>query len=199
MHISEGILSGGVLLAGWAGTAAGVAIGLKKTDTSRIVRTALISSAFFLASLVNVRIGPSSTHLSLLAPMGLLLGWGVFPAVLSALLLQALLFQFGGLLVLGVNTFIMGFAALSVYLLFGRAIRVSRSKTLTVCLSFLAGMLGVIIAASLAGACLGLSDSDFLNAAKLLVTAHIPLAVIEGVVTAFMVMWLKRAAPEFLA
>ena len=199
MHISEGILSGGVLLAGWAGTAAGVAIGLKKTDTSRIVRTALISSAFFLASLVNVRLGPSSTHLSLLAPMGLLLGWGVFPAVMVALLLQALLFQFGGLLVLGVNTFVMGFAALSVYLLFGRAIRVSNSKTLTACLSFLAGMLGVIIAASLAGACLGLSDSDFLNAAKLLVTAHIPLAVIEGVVTAFMVMWLKRAAPEFLA
>ena len=199
MHISEGILSGGVLLAGWAGTAAGVAIGLKKTDASRIVRTALISSAFFLASLVNVRIGPSSTHLSLLAPMGLLLGWGVFPAVLVALLLQALLFQFGGLLVLGVNTFIMGVSALSVYLLFGRIIRESRSKTLTACVSFLAGGSGVIIGAGLAGLCLGLSDRNFLNAAKLLVTAHVPLAVVEGAVTSFVMLWLKRAAPEFLA
>ncbi|MBQ3764179.1 MAG: energy-coupling factor ABC transporter permease, partial [Synergistaceae bacterium] len=66
MHISEGILSGGMLAAGWAGSIAGISYGLKKTDTSKIVQTALISSAFFLASLVNVRIGPSSTHLSLL-------------------------------------------------------------------------------------------------------------------------------------
>ena len=199
MHISEGILSGSVLLAGWAGTAAGVAVGLRKTDTSRIVRTALISSAFFLASLVNVRIGPSSTHLSLLAPIGLILGWGVFPAVLVALLLQALLFQFGGLLVLGINTFIMGFAALSVYLLFGKAIRESKRKTFTVFMSFLAGTLAVMIGAGLAGMCLGLTDNNFINAAKLLVTAHIPLAVIEGAVTSFMVLWLKKAAPEFLA
>ena len=36
MHISDGILSGSVLLAGWAGTCAGVAIGLKRTDTAKI-------------------------------------------------------------------------------------------------------------------------------------------------------------------
>ncbi|MBQ7221178.1 MAG: cobalt transporter CbiM [Synergistaceae bacterium] len=199
MHISEGILSGSVLLAGWTGTSEGIAVGLRKTDTSRIVRTALLSSAFFLASLVNVRIGPSSTHLSLLAPMGLILGWGVFPAVFTALLLQAVLFHFGGLLVLGVNTFIMGTASLSVYLLFGRAVREGRSKSLTVCMSFLAGSVAVLLAAGLAGLCLGLTDSNYLNTAKVLVIAHIPVALIEGVVTAFVIMWLKRAAPEFLS
>ena len=199
MHISEGILSGSVLAAGWAGTCALTAIGLKKTDTSRIVRTALVSSAFFLASLVNVRIGPSSTHMSLLAPMGLALGWGVFPAVLTALLLQAVLFGFGGLLVLGVNTFIMGTAALSVYLLFGKIIRDSKNTTLTAGASFIAGALAVLLGAVLAGVCLGLTDNNFLNAAKVIVIAHLPLALIEGAVTAFMVMWLKKSAPEFLA
>ena len=199
MHISEGILSGSVLAAGWAGTCALTAIGLKKTDTSRIVRTALVSSAFFLASLVNVRIGPSSTHMSLLAPMGLALGWGVFPAVFTALLLQAVLFHFGGLLVLGVNTFIMGSAALSVYLLFGKIIRESKNRAVVISVSFIAGTLGVVLGAILAGGCLGLTDNNFLNAAKVLVTAHVPVAVIEGVVTAFMVMWLKKSAPEFLA
>ena len=113
MHISEGILSGGVLAVGWAGPIAGVSYGLRKTNTDKIIQTALISSAFFLASLVNVRTGPSSTHLTLLAPMGLILGHAVFPAVFTALLLQALLFHFGGLLVLGVNTFVMGFASLA--------------------------------------------------------------------------------------
>ena len=53
MHISEGILSGSVLIAGWAGTTAGIAYGLRKTESEKIVRTALISSAFFLASLVG--------------------------------------------------------------------------------------------------------------------------------------------------
>ena len=199
MHVSEGILSGSVLLAGWAGTSAGIAVGLKRTDTSKIVRTALLSSAFFLASLVNVRIGPGSTHLSLLAPMGLVLGWGVFPAVLTALLLQAVLFHFGGLLVLGVNTFIMAGSALSVYILFGRVVRESANRYLVAGVSFLAGVLAVLLGAGLAGLSLGMTDSNFLNAAKLLVVAHIPVSVIEGFVTAFMILWLKRAAPEFLS
>ena len=198
MHISEGILSGSVLIAGWAGTTAGIAVGLRKIDSSRIVRTALLSSAFFLASLVNVRIGPSSTHLSLLAPMGLVLGWGVFPAVFTALLLQSVLFHFGGLLVLGVNTFIMAGSALSMYLLFGKVVR-EGSKILTVCMSFLAGVLAVILAAGLAGLCLGLTDNNFVNAAKVIVIAHVPVALIEGLVTSFVIMWLKKSEPEFLS
>ena len=199
MHISEGILSGSVLAAGWAGTCALTAIGLKKTDTSKIVRTALVSSAFFLASLVNVRVGPASTHLTLLAPMGLVLGWGVFPAVLTALLLQAILFGFGGLLVLGVNTFVMGGAALSVYLLFGKIIRESKKIPVLGIIAFIAGFVAVIFGAVLVGVCLGLTDRNFLNTAKVLVTAHIPVAVIEGIATTFLVMWLKKSAPEFLA
>ena len=199
MHISEGILSAGVLAAGWAGTTAGVAVGLRHTDTSSIVRTALISSAFFLASLVNVRVGPSSTHLTLLGPMGLILGWGVFPAVLVALMLQAVLFHFGGLVVLGVNTFIMASSALSVYLLFGRAVREGKSRPAVIVLSFLAGSVAVMLGAGLVGLCLGMTDANFLNAAKVLVIAHVPLALIEGAVTVFMVMWLKKSAPEFLS
>ena len=195
MHISEGILSGGVLIAGWAGTCAGTAIGLKRTDTSKIVRTALISSAFFLASLVHVKIGPGSAHLLLIAPMGLVLGWSVFPAVLVALLLQALLFGFGGLLVLGVNTLVMAGSALCVYLMFGQAVHGRRNTPI----AFLAGVCGVMLAAIFAGIFLAISDEGFVNAAKVLVAAHIPVALIEGAVTAFLISWLKKAAPEFLS
>ena len=115
MHISEGILSGSMLAVTWAGTVAGVSYGLRHTSSERIIKTALASSAFFLASLVNVRIGPSSTHLTLLAPMGLILGRSVFPAVFVALLLQAVLFGFGGLLVLGANTLTMALSSLLTY------------------------------------------------------------------------------------
>ncbi|MBQ7156051.1 MAG: cobalt transporter CbiM [Synergistaceae bacterium] len=195
MHISEGILSGGVLIAGWAVTCAGVGVGLKRTDPAKIVRTALLASAFFLASLVHVKIGPGSAHLLLIAPMGIILGWAVFPAVLAALMLQALLFGFGGLLVLGVNTMVMAGSALAVYGVFGRAVRERGSLAM----AFIAGVSGVMLAAVFAGICLALSDSGFVNAAKILAVAHIPVALIEGAVTAFLVAWLKKAAPEFLS
>ena len=198
MHISEGILSTQILITGWAGTCAGVALGLKKTSDYKIVRTALLASTFFLASLVNVRIGPGSTHLSFIAPMGLILGWGAFPAIFVALLLQAILFHFGGLLVLGANTFAMASPALVVYLIFGKSIRESQNKISVMTLSFIAGALAVIMGASIAGAFLGLTDKNFLTAIKLLLAAHIPLALIEGVATAFLITWLKKAAPEFL-
>ena len=68
MHISEGVLSTQILIAGWAASGLGVAIGLKKLETEKITRTALVSSAFFLASLVHFKLGPSSTHLTLIAP-----------------------------------------------------------------------------------------------------------------------------------
>ena len=199
MHISDGILSGGVLAMGWAGTAAGVSFGLKKTDPDKIIQTALISSAFFLASLVNVRIGPSSSHLTLLAPMGLILGHAVFPAVIVALLLQALLFGFGGILVLGANTFVMGAASLVTYIIFGKAVRESSGRVKVIALSFMAGVLAVVIAAVIAGMFLMITDSDFSGAVKLLLMAHIPVALVEGIVTAFLVVWLKRSAPEFLS
>lgn len=199
MHISEGILSGGVLAMGWAGTIAGVSFGLKKTDPDKIIQTALISSAFFLASLVNVRIGPSSTHLTLLAPMGLILGHAVFPAVIVALLLQALLFGFGGILVLGANTFVMGAASLVTYIIFGKAVRESSGRVKVIALSFMAGVLAVVIAAVIAGMFLMITDSDFSGAVKLLLMANIPVALIEGAVTSFLVIWLKRSAPEFLS
>ena len=198
MHISEGVLSGTALALGWAGTLTCTAIGLKKTDTNKIVRTALLSSAFFLASLVNIRLGPSSTHLSLLAPVGLILGWSSFPAMLIALLLQAILFHFGGLLVLGANTFIMGIPALMVHVIFGKMIR-SENKIFSGLMAFIAGFLAVIMGACLAGVFLGISDRNFLEAAKLLFYAHIPLALIEGAVTSFMIMFLRKTSPEFLS
>jgi len=74
MHISEGICSPPVLAAGLGLAVAGVAYGLRKIDTESIPRVGVLSSAFFVASLIHVPIGPTSVHLVLNGLMGLLLG-----------------------------------------------------------------------------------------------------------------------------
>ena len=101
MHISEGVLSPPVLLAGAAVAAVGTAIGLKKLDYDRIMTVSLLTATFFVASLIHVPIGPGNVHLILGGLMGIILGWSCFPAILVALLLQSLFFNFGGLLVWG--------------------------------------------------------------------------------------------------
>jgi cobalt/nickel transport system permease protein len=191
MHISEGFLSAPVLSAGWLIAAGGVAYGLKKIEPEGIVRVAMISSVFFLASLVNVRVGPGATHLSLIAPMGLMLGWGAPPAVFVALTLQAVLFQFGGLTVLGANTVSMGGAALCVHILFGKAVRVDGVRFQTAA-AFAAGISGVLLAAGMTGLWLVLSDRGLSSAAGIIVVSHLPIAVVEGIFTAFLVIFLRR-------
>lgn len=197
MHISEGVLRPEILAAGWAVAGAGVAIGLKKLEPEKITRTALVSSAFFLASLINIRFGPSSTHLSLLAPAGLLLGWQVFPAMLAALFLQSVLFNFGGFLVLGVNLTCMALPALIVYILFKKII-INKNNKIAFIVAFTAGFFAILAGAFLVGVFLGISDKNFVNISKIIFIAHLPLALIEGFITAFLISWLKKSAPEFL-
>ncbi|HEB49061.1 MAG TPA: cobalt transporter CbiM [Desulfobulbus sp.] len=197
MHISEGILSLPVLAGGGVIAATGVAVGLRKLDYEHIMTTALLSSAFFVASLVHVPIGPSAAHLILNGLVGLILGWAAVPAIAVALFLQALLFGFGGLTVLGVNTVIMAGPAVVVYLLFGSWIREGGRKQLLG--GFLAGSLSVAMSGILVAIALIGTDEAFMKTAQLILLAHIPIMLIEGVVTMFTVSFLSRVQPEILA
>jgi len=105
MHISEGVLSTPLVAAGWGLTAAGTWLGLRKIEPQRVPALGLMAAMLFVSSLVHVPIGLSNAHLIMNGLAGVLLGWSLFPAMLAALALQALLFQFGGLTSLGVNTF----------------------------------------------------------------------------------------------
>ena len=95
MHISQGVLSAAVLAGGAVLAVAGIAAGLRKLEGEALVRTGVLSAAFFAASLVHLPIGPVSIHLVLSGLMGAMLGFAAFPAIFVGLLLQALLFQFG--------------------------------------------------------------------------------------------------------
>jgi cobalt/nickel transport system permease protein len=196
MHISEGVLSGPVLISGMVLAAAGTAIGLKKLDYDRIARAGILSAAFFVASLIHFPIGPSSVHLILNGIVGLLLGWTAFPAILVALTLQAIIFQFGGITTLGVNTIIMALPALICYYLFGPLIH--KKPSISVSASFACGFFSVLISALIVGVALIFTEENFLTVSAMLVIAHLPVMIIEGIVTVFCLAFLKKVQPTML-
>ena len=196
MHISEGVLSGPVLISGGALAAAGTAVGLKKLDYDRIARAGILSAAFFVASLIHVPIGPSNAHLILNGLVGLLLGWAAFPAILVALVLQAMLFQFGGITALGVNTIVMALPAVICYLVFSRFLH--KRPLLALSAAFACGFLSVLFGAVLVGLALIFTEENFFEVSAIVIAAHIPVMIIEGVITAVCVSFLKKVQPAML-
>jgi cobalt/nickel transport system permease protein len=125
---------------------------------------------------------------------GIMLGWSALPALFIALFLQGLLFQFGGLLSLGINTAAMGSAALAGGLVF-RSIP-EKHKLFG---SFAGGFAAVIVGTLVVVAALSLSDSDLRTTAALLFAANLPLAAVEGVMSLFIVAFLAKMLPGYVS
>jgi len=195
MHISEGILSWQVLSSSGAIALAGTALGVTKLDQEKIARTGILSAAFFVSSLIHIPLGPGSIHLTLNGLVGILLGWAAFPAILIALLLQAVMFQFGGLTTLGVNTLIMAVPAVICYYFF--SLSAGRSS-MVLAAAFTAGTMAILLSSLLAAAVLMFSEQNFRELAMMIVAAHFPVMIAEGLITGFAVAFLKKVKPDLL-
>ena len=196
MHISEGVLSGQVLGAGAVIAVAGTAIGLKKIDYDKIVHVAILSSVFFVASLIHINIGPASVHLILNGIVGLLLGFAAIPAILAALLLQSVFFQYGGLTALGVNVVIMAFPAVLAHYLFLPFL--GRTSRLNFIAGFMAGLFSILFSCLLLGLALWFTDNNFLETSFAIIISYIPVMIMEGIVTGFCVSFLLKVYPEII-
>ncbi len=202
MHLEEAVLTVStagklLLVGGWGAAIAGTALGLRRLDYERIPQVAMLSAAFFVASLVHVPLGWASVHLVLNGLVGLVLGWVAFPALLVALGLQALLFGFGGLTTLGINTVVMALPAVAVFARCNRAARSGR-EALAAGAGFAAGALGIVLGSLLLAGALALAGCALDRLAVLVLLAHLPVAAVEGCVTAGAVVFLLRARPEVL-
>lgn len=196
MHISEGVLSLPVLAIGYAVSAVGIGVGLKKLKDKDLVRTAIFSSAFFVASLVHVPFGPVSVHLVLNGLLGILLGWSCFCAIFIALLLQAIIFQFGGITTLGINTLNMALPALLCYFIFSPVIK---KKDFPVIIpGFLCGFLAVFLSTLAVSFSLVFTGEQFIPSAKLIMAGHVPVMFIDGIITGVVLQFIKKVKPEML-
>lgn len=195
MHISEGVLSLYPLTIGAVGAVVGIAAGLKKMEIDEVPRVGIVSAALFVSSLIHINIGPASVHLLLNGIGGLLLGIKLFPAYLVALFLQVLLFQFGGLAVLGVNICTMAISGLVGGRL-GRCVIISGK--LPWLGGAVAGGIGVVLAALFTALALAFSGEVFLITAKLVLIAHIPVVILESLIGAFIASFIYKMMPSLL-
>ena len=198
MHISEGVLSPAVLLGGAAIAAAGVAAGLKDLDQKEIPSMGILSAAFFVASLIHVPVGPVSAHLILNGLLGLILGWKAFPVILVGAALQALLFQFGGITTLGINTLNMALPAVICYYLFGWGLKSGSGRSVFIFAAFASGCCAVLISGIMVGYSLYLTGEAFLPVSELVVATHVPVMLIEGGLTTACTLFLRKVRPELL-
>jgi len=198
MHISEGILSVPVLVTGASLTVTAVGYSLKKMEHKEVPKVAILSSVFFVASLIHAPVGPSSVHLILNGIIGILLGWSAFPAILVALALQGVLFQFGGITTLGVNTLNMALPAIICFYLFNRGIK-GENNFIALMLAFVCGFLAVLLSGTMVAAALVFTGEPFMQVAKLVLIAHPPVMILEGVLTAFCIGFLRKVRPEILS
>lgn len=196
MHITEGVAPAYIAAAGALIAAPGVAAGLKVMKDEQIPRAALMASVIFVATLViRLPVGPSSVHPLLNGLAGLILGWVSMPVFLVSLFLQALLFQFGGITTLGINTVTMGFPAVACYYLFNRRLRESGSARAAFLLGAAAGVTAMALSFILWAAALVACGRQLAVVAGIALLPQLVLIAVEGVFTGFVAAFLNKVYP----
>ena len=209
MHIPDGILPPLVWGGATVATIATTAFALRKINQqddprAEVPKAALLTAAFFIASSLYIPIpGLTSAHLMLAGTMGIMLGWFAFPSIVIGLILQAVVFGHGGITTIGANALILGIPALTMAGLFS-IVRQRQQGNLVLLFAFIAGSLGVVMAATIFyGLIIGTIPADINAAAEtrattLLVLAHAPIAIVEGLFTAFLVNYFRKTRPEMI-
>lgn len=198
MHISDGLLPVSMCAAGYVAAGGLTLLAIRRLDEKLIPRTAVMTSAFFAASLIHLKLGPASVHLMLGGLVGAVIGWRAVVPIAVGLVLQCLLFGHGGITSLGVNTLVMGLPAMLAGWFFSTVYTPSAGKRVYV-YGFVCGV-GTILLSMGLFLLVGLAaDERYFVAVQALVLAHIPLAILEGAVTAAAVGYLHHVKPDALA
>ncbi|MBX7256943.1 MAG: energy-coupling factor ABC transporter permease [Candidatus Hydrogenedentes bacterium] len=208
MHMADALLSPAVGGGMWALSAGLIGYCSKVLRTTlddwKIPLMGVVSAFVFAAQMVNFSIPAtgSSGHLGGGLLLAILLGpHAAFLAIASVLTVQAFFFADGGLLALGCTIFNLGFFPCFVaYPLIYRRIAGSNPTTARLwTVSILAavaglelGALGVVLETRLSE----ISALPFTTFIALMLPIHLPIGIIEGIVTAAVVQFVYRARPE---
>ena len=204
LHVPDGFLSLGLALLCWV--LALVVIGLavrngRNAFDERLIPVAGIMAAFiFAGQMINFPVaGGTSGHMIGATLAAIVLGpWLAVLVMTAVIVLQALLFQDGGLVVMGANILIMG--VIPVIISYGLFRMVAqRSKNIKLATAGLAAWLSVMGAALVTALLLGFSGtSSFRVVVPAMLGIHAIIGLGEALITAAALSFIMRARPQLV-
>jgi len=211
MHMSDALVSPAIGITGWGFAAALIYYCGRRIrdfmDSFRLPLMGVLGAFVFAAQMINFSIPGtgSSGHLGGGLLLAILLGpHASFLVISSVLVIQAFLFADGGLLALGCNIINIGvFPAFVAYpLIFkpivsrgaakGQKSRISAGAVLASVAALQLGAFGVVLETVLSG----VTELPFGTFLILMQPIHLAIGVVEGLVTAAVVVFLWNARPD---
>ncbi len=210
MHMSDALISpatGGAMWVAAAALTGRAAYKIRKQlDEKKIPLMGVMAAFVFAAQMINFSIPGtgSSGHIGGGMLLAVILGPdAAFLAIASVLLVQGLFFADGGLLAMGCNIINMGFfPAYVIYPLVFKPLaginpgrkRLSASLVFSSTAALLLGALSVVIQTVLSG----ISSLPFWTFAMLMLPIHFAIGLVEGVITATVVWFVRLERPDLL-
>jgi len=207
MHIPDGFLSVFVSILMWIASIVVIAYALRRVSTDlderKVPLMGVLAAAIFAGQMLNFTvIGGTSGHLMGAALATILLGpWAAVLVMTTVVGVQALIFQDGGLLVLGANIFNMGVIGVAVsYMAYQTIQRIARGQRWGIFVGgFLAAWLSIEIAALAVGLELAISGTSPANIAiPAMAGIHALIGIGEGLITVGALAFVYAVRPDFL-
>ncbi|MBD3344438.1 MAG: cobalamin biosynthesis protein CbiM [Chitinivibrionales bacterium] len=211
MHMSDALVSPAVGGALWAASAGLIAVSARKVngelDEKKVPLMGVAGAFIFAAQMINFSIPGtgSSGHLGGGMILAVLLGpWAAMITIASVLVIQALFFADGGLLALGCNIFNLGFFPAFVAYPFiykplagnsGSRGRIIAASVLSSIVALQAGAFAVVVQTVFSG----ISSLPFGTFSLVMQPIHLAIGLVEGIVTAAVVVFVARARPDIVA
>lgn len=210
MHMADALISPAVAGTMYVCSAAAAGYSIKKvrmdTDTKKIPVMGIMGAFVFAAQMINFTIPGtgSSGHLCGGMLLSALLGpCAGFLTMIGVLLIQCLLFADGGLLALGCNVWNMAFYGcfIGALLIWRPMMKHGMSKKRIVISSILGCVLTLQLGAfsvSLETLASGITELPFLAFVATMQPIHLAIGLVEGCITAAVLVFVYEARPELL-
>lgn len=215
MHIADGLLDLTVLIPLWIIVIVYGIFAVKKVRETigddKIPLIGVLTAMVFAFQMLNfpVAAGTSGHLLGFVLMAVLITPSAAFLMITVILLIQALIFADGGLLALGANIFNMGIVALAGYYIYYLIIKISsksesestKKDKILVLAAFIGAYCSVVFASLVCGLEIGLSSSFPYGVeitVPVMVGIHALIGIGEGLITALVIVFFQKYAPEYL-
>jgi cobalt/nickel transport system permease protein len=205
LHIPDGFLNLVVSLIFWALTIVAVGIAISKTNKSlgekQVPLMGIMAAFIFAAQMLNFPVaGGTSGHFLGGALAAIVLGpWAGILVMTAVVAVQGLLFQDGGLLVMGANIFNMGILTAMIGFGLYRIVSGSANKTVKLAVAGAAAWLSTVAAALLTSLQLWISGTSSLQIViPAMLGVHVLIGIGEALITIAALAFIMQARPDLL-